>query len=49
MYNPKGHKRGSVVPGPEGCLFLVSVDGPLFDQHFEQELLALGKAARFRA
>lgn len=48
MFLPKGQKHGLFVPGPDGCLFLVSVNGPLFDQDFEQEMLALGKAPRRR-
>lgn len=49
IYTPKGCKRETLTPGPEGCIFFVSVDGPLFGEEFEQELLTTGKAPRFRA
>jgi len=49
IYTPKGCKRESLTPGPKGCIFFVSVDGPLFGEEFEQELLTMGKAPRFRA
>ena len=49
IYTPKGSKREVLIPGPEGCIFFVSVDGPLFGESFEQELLNRGKAPRFRA
>jgi len=49
IYTPKGLKREILIPGSEGCTFFVSVDGPLFGEDFEQELLTAGKAPRFRA
>jgi hypothetical protein len=49
IYTPKGFKGESLIPGPEGCTFFVSVDGPLFGEDFERELLTSGKARRFRA
>ena len=49
IYTPKGSKRERLIPGPQGCTFFVSVDGPLFGADFEQELLTAGKAPRFRA
>jgi len=50
LYTPRGEQHGPFVPGPDGCLFLLAVDGPLVDEEYIQELLtAAGKAPRRRA
>ncbi len=50
VYTPRGETHGPFTPGPEGCLFLLAVDGPLVDEEYVQELLtAAGKAPRRRA
>lgn len=46
---PNGEKHGPLTPGPEGCIFAVSVDGPLFEQEFEQALMEMGTVSRRRA
>ena len=43
-----GHRHGPFKAGPEGCTFLVQVEGPLFAEAFLEEMMEEGKAARRR-
>ena len=43
-----GQRHGPLRAGPDGCVFLVHVDGPLFDEAFIQGLMEHGRAARRR-
>ncbi len=49
MFIPAGQRHGPLVPGQEGCLFLMLVDGPLFSDDFLRELRSTLKAARYKA
>lgn len=49
MYLQNGQKHGPFVAGPQGCIFQLSVSGPVFDQEFIRALLEAGRAPRFRA
>jgi hypothetical protein len=43
-----GESHGAFAAGPEGCTFLLHVDGPFFDQRFLDSWLEEGKASRHR-
>lgn len=48
IFMPAGQRHGPLVPGQEGCLFLMLVDGPLFSDDFLGELRATLKGARYQ-
>lgn len=48
MFTPAGQKHGPFVPGQDGCLYLILVDGPLLSEDFRGEMRSTLKAARHK-
>lgn len=48
FFTPAGESHGPLRAGPDGCVFLVHSEGPLFDQSFLEALMEQGKASRRR-
>lgn len=46
MFTPAGQEHGPFVPGQEGCLFLMLLDGPLLSKDVLAEIRSASRATR---